>query len=249
MSQDETLTDGLPEAGFARREELRRRAEALMLQADELMKLYEIEGIDAEKLDPNKIPREVRAAIGLNDEVYVSNADRNYAYSWIFRDPYNRFGGRFVRAMQALGWEVVAGDLKEACEHKSVTGERWVSDCLLMRCRLDRYAAIQLHDREKRLAQQDGITSQFFENAARRGVRVFDEKTMPDHIRGAIESAAGARTASRPQARPVRRGGLTVPPSRVLRAQAAQKLAMDRLAMQIRQGTVEGLRVEDTVRR
>ena len=220
-----------------------------MLEAEQLMALYEVEGIDPERLDSKKIPREVRAAMGLNDEVYVSNSDRNFAYSWIFRDPYNRFGGRFVRAMQAIGWEVVAGDMKEAAEHKAVTGERWVSDCLLMRCRLDRYAMIQLMDREKRLAVQDGITSAFFENAARRGVRVFDEKTMPDHIRGAIESQAGARTASRPTARPVARRGLTVPPSRVLRAQAAHKLAMDKLAMQIRQGTVEGLSVEDTVRR
>jgi hypothetical protein len=243
-------TDGLPEAGHSRREELKRRADKLMAEAELLMSEYEREPIDPAKLDPANIENEIRQAMNIHSEVWVSNANPNYRYAWIYRDPYNKYGGRFVHQMTAQGWERVVGDMQEAREHgRTSTGERWVADCLLLRCRLDRYAALKLADRETRARRHDGITSQFFETAARRGVKVFDQNTMPEHIRGYMENMAGERQASRPLAHPARGRGMVVPPSRVLRAQAAQRLAMDKLAHQVRQGTVPGLKPEDTVRR
>lgn len=242
----------LPEAGYARREELRRRADSLMAEAEMLMAAYEQEAIDPAKVDPANIDREIRQAIDIHNEVYVSSKDANFVYAWIYRDPYNKYGGRYVRSMQALlggtAWEIVRGDMKEAAEHKAVTGERWVADCLLMRCRLDRYAKLQLIDRERRARTQEGVTASFFESANRRGVRVFDQNTMPDHIRGYMESMASARHASRPPGAGIRQNGISVPPARVLRAQAARQLAMDKLNHQIREGTVAGLRPEDVAR-
>lgn len=168
--------EALPDAGHARREELKRRMASLQVEADKLEAEFESQGIDPAKLSAEAVEREVRQATSDAGEVRVSNAQPGYAYSWIYRDPFNRFGGRQVYSMQALGWERVSGNMPEAVEHKSVTGERWVADCLLMRCTLERFMALQLIDRKRRLAQQEGISGDLFERAARAGIRVTNLK-------------------------------------------------------------------------
>jgi hypothetical protein len=171
--------EALPDAGHARREELKRRMAALEAEAAKLEAELEAQGIDPAKLSADAVEREVREATSDAGEVRVSNAQPGFAYTWIYRDPFSRFGGRQVYAMQALGWERVAGNMPEAVEHKSVTGERWVADCLLMRCPIERFMALQLLDRKKRLAQQEGISAALFERAARAGVRVTNLRDDP----------------------------------------------------------------------
>lgn len=241
-------TDNLPPPGYAREEELRKRRDALMLQVEELTDLLNMGGIDPKKLDKKEVPREVMAAMDFaNSEVYVSNADPNYRYAWIYRDPRHVYGNRSVRQMQARGFECVMGNMKEAKEHAIGTaGERFVSDCVLMRTRLDNYARLRLYDRQLRQQRHDGITSSFYDAANKAGVRVFDQNSMPSHIQQYMESTSASRP--RRQAAP-QRGGMTVPPARVLRQQAAKRLAMDQLANRLKDGTIPGLSPEDVTRR
>jgi len=234
----------LPPPGHERREELKRRADSLMAELETVMNQLQLGGIDASKLDVDKIPREVMAAMDYaNHEVYVQDKDPNFIYAWIYRDPYNKFGGREVHRLQSRGWEVVSDPLKEAWNYRSTTGERWVADCLLMRCRLDIYAQLQVQDRELRLRQQGAVTTSFFDIAERRGVRAFDEKTMPDYMRKQMESEASFRQQQRQRRR------TAIPTTQSMTRAAAQQLAMDKLAQQIKSGTVAGLNVADIIRR
>jgi hypothetical protein len=221
----------LPPAGDARKEELKLRADELAEEAERVMNELETFGIDPSKLDSTKVEREVRQAVNDDGEVFVENANPDYAYCWMFRDPQNRFGGRFVNALKVLGWEVVAGDnMKEAWRHRSVTGERWIADCLLMRCRREVYEQIKLKDRERRLRQQESITGQLKEKGARYGMRVHTE--LNDHLR----SLAGVREQEimRP---------LHVPSTKALRQEWARKSAQEILDQKLRSGTLEGLDV------
>jgi hypothetical protein len=188
-------------AGEKRRDQLKRKAEKLMSDANKIIADLGDDG--PVRVDPSKhkVENEVRAALNEFNEVYVSNRDENYKYAWVYRDPHNEFGGRFVRRLQALGWEVVSGsreDAKkgvnpEAIEHFYVDGTRVVADCLLMRCRIDRYAMLEKRDRLLRQAQQVGIYSDVFEAAERAGVRVWED--MPDFVSEGIRSQADTRRA------------------------------------------------------
>lgn len=171
--------EALPDAGHARREEMKRRMATLEAEAAKLEAELEVQGIDPARLSADAVEREVRAATSDVGEVRVSNAQPGFAYTWIFRDPMNRFGGRQVYAMQALGWERVVGSMPESVEHKSVTNERWVADCLLMRCTIERFMALQLIDRKRRLAQQEGVSADLFERASRAGIRVTNLRDDP----------------------------------------------------------------------
>lgn len=240
-------TEPLAEPGHQRREQLKARQDALMAEIETISAQLESEGVDPAKLDKTKIPREVMAAMDFaNAEVYVSNANDNYRYAWIYRDPASRYGNRAVRSMQVIGYEVVIGDMPEAKEHAhGPARERFVSDCILMRIRKENYEKWQLRDRLRRAQIENGVTAGFFDMAAKRGVRVFDQNTMPDHIRGYMESNAVSR---RPTGKGLRTE-VNIPSAQTLRVQAARQLAMDKLSAQIKAGTVEGLDVKDTTRR
>ena len=101
--------------------------------------------------------------------------------------------------MQALGWELVHADMAEAKEHKFVDGTRVVSDCLLMRIRLDRKMLLDKRDRLLRQAQQAGISARVTDLAERHGTRVLDTaellnlqgETISDH------AATNRRAAAR----------------------------------------------------
>lgn len=179
-----------PDPGYARREARKLKAEKLIREANTLLADAEVDTANPKNV---RVDREVRQALNEFNEVYVSNADETYKYSWVFRDPHNEFGGRFVRKLQALGWELVNGTMKEAIEHKFVDGTRVVADCVLMRCRLDRYIVLQKRDRLLRDAQQAGIYSDVYELADRAGVRVWED--TPDFIRDELQSRADRRRA------------------------------------------------------
>lgn len=174
------------------REELSKKAEKLIAQANKLLSQIEVETADPAALT---IENEVRRALNELNEVYVSHSQPEYAYAWIFRDAYNQFGGRYVRKMQALGWEVVQGDNPEATEHKHVDGTRVVSDCLLMRIRLDRKLLLEKRDRLLREAQQAGVTARVYELAERAQTRVYDK--LPGFVEEAMNAQAGERRVQR----------------------------------------------------
>ena len=177
----------LPESGAARQKELSLKAERLIQKAEELLAQIDIAPAKDGALE---IDREIRAALSEMNEVYVSNAQTDtFAYSWIYRDPHNDFGGRYVRKMQALGWERVSGDMPEASEHRFVDGSRVVADCLLMRIQLDRKMLLEKRDRMLREAQQAGIQARVYDLAERAGTRALDTaelmnlqgETITDH--------------------------------------------------------------------
>ena len=178
----------LDDSGHARREDLAKKAEKLITAANKLLEQIEIEGADPEALE---VENEVRQAINEMNEVYVSNAQPEYSYAWIYRDPRNEFGGRYVRKMQALGFEVVSGSMPEAREHNHVDNTRVVADCLLMRIRLDRKLLLDKRDRLLRDAQQAGIVARVHELAERAGTRVYDK--LPGFVEEAMTSQADQR--------------------------------------------------------
>jgi len=180
------------------KDDLARKAEKLIAAAQKLLEQIEVETADPAQLE---VENEVRQALNDMNEVYVSNAQSEYTYAWQFRDPHNEYGGRHVRKMQALGWEVVSGDMPEAKEHhRFVDGTRVVADCLLMRCRLDRKLLLDKRDRLLRDAQQAGIVSRVHELAERAGTRVYDK--LPGFVEESLSSQADQRRqAVRSQAR------------------------------------------------
>lgn len=212
--------DELPEAGHARREELKRRLEALQAEIEKL-DTGDTGTIDASKL---QIDREVAVHFsGPDAELYISKADANYKYTWVYRDPYNKYGGRFVRSYQVDGWEIVSGsDMREAWEHRSATGERWVADCLLMRMRIDKHAEMHRLRRVRRRAIEGGATAALEEMADRTGVKIHtDYSTMPGHLQSAVESASSSHMQQR-------RG-------------FARQMAVNKLDSAIRAGTLPGV--------
>lgn len=134
----------------------------------------EQESISEAKLKAVAEDREIRNVLELTG-LEVSNADPDYHYAWVYRDPFNRFGGRMVFEMKALGWEVVSGDMKEAREHRVGTaGERWIGDVLLMRIPKTRFELLVAWDTEKRRRQQDvnGQLREMVARAAQYGVKL-----------------------------------------------------------------------------
>lgn len=180
-------------AGDSRAEQLARKAQKMIAEAQKLLEQLDINAGDASQIE---VENEVRQALNEMNEVYISNAQDGYVYSWVFRDMYNQFGGRFVRKMQALGWEVVQGSKEpEAKEHTHVDGTRVVADCLLMRIRLDRKFLLDKRDRLLRDAAQAGIVSRIADLAERAGTRLYDK--LPGFVEEAISSESNRRMAAR----------------------------------------------------
>ena len=173
--------------GAGRDAALAQEAEHLIQRAQEIMGQMTVNPAS----DALEIEREVRQAMNDINEVYVSNVQPGYTYAWIYRDPHNEYGGRYVRRMQAIGWEVVSADNLEAKEHRFADGTRVVADCLLMRLKLERRAALDKRDRALRDAQQDGIVSRVHDLAERAGTRVYDK--LPGFVEEAISSQADQR--------------------------------------------------------
>ena len=191
VAKAQATADGtLGDPGYQTDEDLAKKAERLISAAHKLLEKIDVATADPANLE---IEREVRSALDDMNEVYVSNAQSEYAYAWIYRDPHNEHGGRYVRKMQALGFEVVSGPMPEALEHKTADGTRVVSDCLLMRVRVDRLAVLEKRDRLLREAQQAGIVARVYDLAARAGTRVYDK--LPGFVEDSLASTADQRRA------------------------------------------------------
>lgn len=145
-----------------------KRKDDLAQAADELNASGEAGKIDPKTLE---VDREIRQILDLTG-LEVSNPKPNYHYAWVYRDPYNRFGGRFVMQLKVLGWEVVSGSDQEAREHSFADGTRVIGDVVLLRIQKDRFRALQLADVDKRRRQQaiTGSTGGIQELADKHGV-------------------------------------------------------------------------------
>ena len=141
----------LPPAGDMRRDELKRRADALDEQA-------ETQSAAAEHYaaDPKAFRVESELAQHFN-ELEVSNQDPAYAYCWVNSGSY----GRFIKMKLAQGWEVVQGDMPEAVDLKGMGADttRRLGDVILMRIQKDRKLLLDRQERAHRRAVESGVTS------------------------------------------------------------------------------------------
>lgn len=139
----------LPPPGDARRDELKRRQEALTAEAEILAE--NAGAIDPASLDPD---REILAYV---NELEVTGGQRDRAYCWVWTGRANYF----VKQKTVFGWKFVDGDMPEARELKQPgpTGLRVLGDTVLMWCPRER--AEQIDDYYKALATRhaDGVTS------------------------------------------------------------------------------------------
>jgi hypothetical protein len=187
--------EALP-AGDAKRDAQKAQLAALEEQAAALSDELGVQSIDPAKLAPEAVEREVRRAISPAGDIYISKQQPDYRYAMIYRDPSDKHGNTAAFAMEALGWERVMGDHPEAREHtRGPSRERWISDCLLMRIRKDRWEHLQLDDRKRRLLQQEGITAGLIATADKFGVSVRNVETDERLARliGAPSPAAAMR--------------------------------------------------------
>lgn len=227
----------LPPAGDARREELKRRYDALTQEADKLKADLEIESIDPSAFEvENDIAQHFDPATKMLE---VSNPNSSFVYRWEQADIYVKHGGVFVTIAKSYGWEVVStsGNV-EGHEHRGVDGTRRVGDAILMRIRKDRFIALEINNRRRRLARRAGVSVKALELADRAGIKLHDlnDSSTPEHVRNFAIAQAAAATAAREamvsNLKQVSRGG-----KRVLAAELANK----RLEKAIRAGTVPGM--------
>ncbi len=195
---DAPAPTGLPDAGHSRDEELLRRTDTLEQKADELEAKLEITKMDSKNFEPD---REILKHYKDGD-LPVSNKDDNYVYCWVYRDPYNRLGGRQVMQKKVQGWEVISGDMKESYENRDVNGYRIVGDVLLMRIRLDRYMKIIKERDENNVRRREGITSNLEEKAMearRRGMGVTVHTKVSDSELKRLGNVAQAQQIAKTQ--------------------------------------------------
>lgn len=166
----------LPDAGPERAEYLRRKAAEMVNEANRIETALDLNCAVGDV----PIDREVRQSLNAESDVVVSKPQPGYRYCWVYRDPQNTTGGVQVRKHQALKYEIVKGDMPEAREHRQVTGERWVADCLLMRIKNEDYVEQQMRERARRLAMQEACEAPLRNVADRYGVRVLDMGELAD---------------------------------------------------------------------
>lgn len=230
----------LPAAGDARREELKRRYDALLAEAEILGKDLDFGTIDPAKLDKGMVENEIAQHFDPSSkmlEVQGARADR--AYKWEQADIYNRWGNVWVTMAKSLGWKMVSGDMPEARNHRQVDGMRRVGDAVLMWIERERFDAIEADDRRRRISRKEGISLHILEEADRLGVKVHDlgDGSAPAHIMQMAQAQRAAGEAARStMVANMRQAGRN---SRNL----ASSLADRKLEQAIRDGKVPGLTV------
>jgi len=169
----------LPEAGYAREEELKRRLDDLnelkaMLEG-ELEKDGVVEvGPQKIRLDQMKIENEIASKF---DFLVVPEALEDMRYCWV---NYVNQHALAVKTKQVEGWEIVCGDMPECPNLRDELGRRRIGDVILMRIPIDRYVQIQYRNQlvkeNKRLAVERKFT-ELNEKTAQHGIRVRADMT------------------------------------------------------------------------
>lgn len=204
----------LPPAGDARREVLAQRTDALAEQAEVL---EDKTGVHA--LDPGAFAIENEIAQHFN-EMEVPAAQSEYAYKWEQRDPLNKFGNRHFLRSHSLGWRKVFIDDPDAkgLEHcQGVDGSVIVGDTILMRIPRGRYIQLRREEYLQTRRQEQAFDGELQDRAAKYGVRTYDNDTL-----GSSNPGWDRQMESR------------------ARSAQAQRIALQQLDAQIREGTVPG---------
>lgn len=193
---------GLPPAGNAREETLKKRLDALDEEGER-----KAEQLDHHKLDSGVLvpDRELQHEIQDHDALDVSHKQPGYVYCWV----YTGIHGQMVWSKKYQKWEVVQGNDPEAKEYKHVDTTRRVGDTILMRIRMDLHAELQEREAEKRRKQQEGVTSELKEMGARHRDKFIvhaDPETNP-HM-GSMKASAARQTAMKGVDQMLRRGNV-----------------------------------------
>lgn len=179
-------------AGDARREALKAAYDELNKQAEQLAAEL---GIG--RPDPKSFRRVRDESVRPMDaDLLIKHPDKNYAYSWIFRDPRGTTANRAVHIMEAKGWEVVLGHMPEAKGMK-VNAENavWNADCVLMRIRKDARLIQDSKDWEKRRLREGASAETLRELADKYGVPLREE--VPASVAPQVVAASNAAMQSR----------------------------------------------------
>lgn len=230
-------TATLPPPGDARRDELKARHAKLMAEAEQLQKDLGIESVDPKAL---RIDNEIaRFAAPGRDGSEIENPQPGFVYCWEQADIRNVGGGLWVTAAKSKGWQVVDGSMPEEPNRRHVDGTRRWGDTILMRIRTERFVALEMADRRRRLAIKEGVSVGMLEDAERRGMaKVWDanDPNLPAHIAAALPTAqrAGAEAARATMVSTMRQ-------ARPTRGMHAAELAEKRFTNALKTGTVPGM--------
>ena len=127
----QSLTGGegdLPSAGHKRDEILKQRMDRLEEQAQELVDKGEIGAINPKALE---VDDEIAYMIKNKRVHEISGKQKGYRYAWTWTGQ----SGHMISVKQAMGWEVIHGDMPEAKGHRDVNGYARIADTIAMRCR------------------------------------------------------------------------------------------------------------------
>jgi hypothetical protein len=219
--------EALPPPGDERREVLKKRLEALNVEAEKIASELGIERADPARLREDREARYAyeKLAASVDDDVPISNRQPGFHYACVWRDPFGRLGNRVVFSYIKDGWEVVKGDMPEArdCPQMGPCSERYYADTILMRIPVERYEAMRRKNLALRIAREEGVPADLLEKAARHGVKATYGE-LPSHI------ASQIMTSSDENMRP-RRDDST-------RRAMAQAIALNKLDRAIRAGTL-----------
>ncbi len=169
-------TSTLPPPGDARRDTLKQRTDDLQERGEKMAAEQELESFDPSKLSVDREIQYSLSALG------VSGRKKGYEYKWV-RDPNTTAGPSMAvtkevsRTVAYNGvsyptWQVVMGEMPEALERKTVSGDRRVGDCILLRIESKVKALLDWKDKQKNEIQEQSVNAQLQELGQRYGTRV-----------------------------------------------------------------------------
>lgn len=207
-----------PEAapGHRRREQLRVQADQLEEQAETLAAEQGVEAIDPNALLPDD---EIQSLLSRSAEE-ISNPVPGFSYMWVNVEYPQNARGSHVLAMQAQGWHVVKGDIDdksmpESIEHRTTDGTRKLGDCLLMRIDSRRKAHIDYQYDLLNARRMGNDQATVDELSTKYGIKVVAYDKMTPEAQTRLERQAAT--------------------------QFAKRAAMERVADDLRNGTVPGV--------
>jgi hypothetical protein len=176
----------LPEPGYARDEEIKRRADVNDQVVEEFQEKHEIHAIDPKVFEKD---REILYHLD-SEEITGRRADLHYC--WV------NFGGygRSVKRKLAQGWFVITGDMPEALELKAPDGTRRWGDVMLMAVPQARYEE-QLRYMEKLQKDVENKEVNNLRNLANRysklGVKIYSTEAMSEDNLDRLQKKAEAQ--------------------------------------------------------
>jgi hypothetical protein len=207
----EQIDPELPDAGWERDEQLKRRQDQLDQAAEEAGEQREVHAFDPSKLEPDA------EILRYGDELEVIDAQPGFKYMWC----YEGHNGREIVKKQRLGWIVVQSDMPECSSMKDARGYRRIGDTVLMRIPEERYFELEKAEEYKRLVRKEGVAGALRELGAKyrdKGIIVHDDasnvhisgnRNLMDVMQGKAKQEGTRRTAMKGVDKMLRQG--TVP--------------------------------------